>query len=144
MTTRLTGLSFTSDVLPLIFSLFAIVLVLYLCYAFSKFIAKKVNNVSDSNNIKVLERVAIAQDKGLAVIEICGKYYLIGFANNNIEILKELDGENLKFPQSGLKGNFLDILNSTMKNRWDVKGFGRNKANSGEADDAGSDKEEKN
>lgn len=139
---RLTGLNFASDILPLIFSLLAIVLVLYLCYVFSKFIAKKVNNVSDSNNIKVLERVAIAQDKGLAVIEICGKYYLIGFANNNIEILKELNGEDLKFPKSDLKGNFLEILNSTMKNRWDVKTFGRNSANSGTADNAGSGKEE--
>ncbi len=139
---RLTGLNFASDILPLIFSLLAIVLVLYLCYVFSKFIAKKVNNVSDSNNIKVLERVAIAQDKGLAVIEICGKYYLIGFANNNIEILKELNGEDLKFPKSDLKGNFLEILNSTMKNRWDVKTFGRNNANSGTADNAGSGKEE--
>ena len=142
--TKLTGLSFSSDVLPLIFSLVAIVFVLYLCYLFSKFVAKKVNHVSDSNNIKVLERVAIAQDKGLAVIEICGKYYLIGFANNNIEILKELDKDELKFPQSAIKGNFLEILNSTMKNRWDVKPFGRNNASLGEADDAqGSNEEEK-
>ena len=142
--TKLTGLSFSSDVLPLIFSLVAIVFVLYLCYLFSKFVAKKVNHVSDSNNIKVLERVAIAQDKGLAVIEICGKYYLIGFANNNIEILKELDKDELKFPQSAIKGNFLEILNSTMKNRGDVKPLGRNNASLGEADDAqGSNEEEK-
>lgn len=137
-------MDFVSDILPLIFSLLAIVVVLYLCYAFSKFIAKKVNNVSDSNNIKVLERVAIAQDKGLAIIEICGKYYLIGFANNNIEILREVEQEDLKFPQSAFKGNFLEILNSTMKNRWDVKPFGRNNANSDKTDDAeSSDGEEK-
>ncbi len=137
-------MDFVSDVLPLLFSLVAIVVVLYLCYMFSKFIAKKVNNVSDSNNIKILERVAIAQDKGLAITEICGKYYLIGFANNNIEILKELDQEGLKIPQSAIKGNFLEILNSTMKNRWDVKSFGRNIANTGKADDAESrDGEEK-
>lgn len=136
-------MNFVSDILPLIFSLLAIVLVLYLCYVFSKFIAKKVNNVSDSNNIKVLERVAIAQDKGLAIIEICGKYYLIGFANNNIEILKEVEKEDLHFPQSALKGNFLEILNSTMKNRWDVKPFGRNNANSGATDDTEADDGEK-
>lgn len=140
-------MDFVSDILPLIFSLIAIVVVLYLCYAFSKFIAKKVNNVSDSNNIKILERVAISQDKGLAIVEICGKYYLIGFANNNIEILKEVDGADLKFPQSALKGNFLEILNSTMKNRWDVKSVGRNNADSDEAGNAesseGEEKESK-
>jgi len=137
-------LNFFSDVLPLIFSLLAIVLVLYLCYVFSKYIAKKVNHVSSLNNIQILERVALAQDKGLAVIQVCEKYYLIGFANNNIEILKELDGENLKVPQSDLKGNFLEILNATIKSRWDVKTLGRNNAEADKADDAGDQAEEKN
>jgi len=137
-------LNFFSDVLPLIFSLLAIVLVLYLCYVFSKYIARKVNHVSSLNNIQILERVALAQDKGLAVIQVCEKYYLIGFANNNIEILKELDGESLKIPQSDLKGNFLEILNATIKSRWDVKTLGRNHAEADKADDAGDQAEEKN
>ena len=137
-------MNFFSDVLPLIFSLLAIVLVLYLCYVFSKYIARKVNHVSSLNNIQILERVALAQDKGLAVIQVCEKYYLIGFANNNIEILKELDGENLKVPQSDLKGNFLEILNATIKSRWDVKTLGRNNAEADKADDAGDQAEEKN
>ena len=132
----MTGSNFFSDVLSLIFSLLAIVLVLYLCYIFSKYISKKVNHVSNLNNIQILERAALAQDKGLAVIEVCGKYYLIGFANNNIEILKELDRESLKIPQSDLKANFLEILNSTIKSRWDVTTFGRNNAKAGKTDDA--------
>ena len=136
-------MNFFSDVLPLIFSLLAIVLVLYLCYVFSKYIAKKVNHVSSLNNIQILERVALAQDKGLAVIQVCEKYYLIGFANNNIEILKELDGEDIKTPQSDLKGNFLEILNSTIKSRWDVTTFGRNNAKAGKTDDAEDKGEEK-
>lgn len=137
-------MNFFTDVLPLIYSLVAIVLVLYLCYIFSKYISKKVNNVSSLSNIKILERVALAQDKGLAVIEVCGKYYLVGFANNNIEILKELDAESLKIPRSDSKENFLEILNSTIKSRWDVKTFGRNNAQAGKTDDAGNQAEEKN
>ena len=137
-------MNFFSDVLPLIFSLLAIVLVLYLCYVFSKYIARKVNHVSSLNNIQILERVALAQDKGLAVIQVCEKYYLIGFANNNIEILKELDREDIKTPQSDLKGNFLEILNATIKSRWDVKTLGRNNAEADKADDAGDQAEEKN
>ncbi|MDF2632526.1 MAG: flagellar biosynthesis protein FliO, partial [Caproiciproducens sp.] len=76
-------LSASSDALTLISSLLAIALVLYLCYLFSKFMANKVNNVSKFSNIKVVERVALTQDKGLVIIQVCGKYYLIGFANNN-------------------------------------------------------------
>jgi flagellar protein FliO/FliZ len=137
-------LNFFSDVLPLIFSLLAIVLVLYLCYVFSKFISKKVNNVSSLNNIQILERVALAQDKGLAVVEVCGKYYLIGFANNNIEILKELDGGDLKIPHSDLKDNFLKILNSTIKGRWDVKTLDGKNAKAGKTGNDEGKAEEKN
>lgn len=114
-------LSFFSDILPLLFSLIAIVFVLYLCYAFSRFMANRVNNVSKSGNIKVLERVALTQDKGLVIIEVCKRYYLVGFANNNIEILKELDEAELNIPGSLQKDTFLDVLNSTLKSRWDVK-----------------------
>lgn len=126
--TKLTGASFTSDVLPLIYSLLAIVLVLYLCYAFSKYISKRMNRVADSTNIHILEKVALAQDRGLALAEICGKFYLIGFSNNGVELLQEISPENMKTKQSVTKGNFLEILNSTMKNGWDVKAFGRNNA----------------
>lgn len=136
-------LSFTTDILPLIFSLFAVVFVLYLCYLFSKFMANKVNNISKYNNIKVVERVALTQDKGLVIIDVCGKYYLVGFANNNIEILKELDASELHFPKSTLKDSFLDALNSTIKSRWDVKMSDKNNRSTNQADDA-KDEEEKN
>lgn len=114
-------LSFFSDILPLLFSLAAIVFVLYLCYAFSRFMANRVSNVSKSGNIKVLERVALTQDKGLVIIEVCKRYYLVGFANDNIEILKELDEAELNIPGPLQKDTFLNVLNSTLKSRWDVK-----------------------
>ena len=136
-------LSTSSDILTLVFSLFAIALVLYLCYLFSKFMANRVNNVSKFSNIKVVERMALAQDKGLVIIQVCGKYYLIGFANNNIEILKELDGSELNLPKSALKDSFLDALNSTIKSRWDVKMSDKNNRNADKTDDAQDEEEKK-
>lgn len=136
-------MNFFSDVLPLIFSLFAIVLVLYLCYVFSKYLSKKVNNVSGLGNIRILERVALAQDKGLAVVDVCGKYYLLGFSNSSVEILKELDGDSLKNPQSPEKGSFLEILNSTIKSGLDVKTLGRNFAKPGKTGNPGEETEKK-
>lgn len=118
---RLTGGSFVSDTLPLIFSLIAIAAVLYLCWWFSKFLSKKVNRMADSNNIKIVERVALAQDKGLAIAEICGRFYLIGFANNNIEILQELEEKEMKLQQAPVKYDFMEALNAAMKNMRGVK-----------------------
>lgn len=114
-------LGFTSDILPLFFSLAAIVLVLYLCYRFSQFMAKRVNTISNSNNMKVIERVALSQDKGLAIIEVCKKLYLIGFSNSSVEILKELDESEMHLAEAVPKDRFLDALNSTLKSGWDVK-----------------------
>lgn len=122
-------MSFFHDVLPLIFSILAIVAILYLSYKFSRYLAKRVNVATSSNNIKVLERAALGQDKGLAVIEVCEKYYLIGFANNNIEILQELT--DYRPTQTSLEPNeFLNTLRQTVKDRMGMKvghGDGRSK-----------------
>jgi flagellar protein FliO/FliZ len=137
-------LSGFSDTLTLLFSLLAVVFVLYLSYLFSKYMANKVNNVSKSSNIRVLERVALSPDKGLVIIQICEKYYLVGFASNTIEILKELDEAELNFPKSALKESFLEALQSTLKSRWDVKMSDRNNHAAAEADDAAEKEKRKN
>jgi len=142
--TKLTGSGYSSDILPLILSLLAVVAVLYLCYLFSKFIAKKANRMTDTTNIHILEKVALAQDKGLALAEICGSYYLIGFSNNGVEILHEVSKEDIKAqqPAFNMGGNFLEILSSTMKNRLDVKTLDRNNARPAKGGDAGTGERE--
>lgn len=71
--------------------------------------------------MRIIERVALAQDKGLVIIEICEKFYLVGFSNNNVEILKELNKAEIKFQKPAINDKFLNILNSTIKSGWDVK-----------------------
>lgn len=115
-------MNFTADVLPLILSLVAIAAVLYICYLFSRFLARKVGKVGNSNNIRILERVALAQDKGLVIAEICGGVYLVGFSNNSVTILKELDASQLRRPPADAKQNFRNVLNMALKGRMDWKG----------------------
>lgn len=106
------------DYLYFFFSVVAIAAILYGCYKLSKYMTKRVNTSSNTNNIQIIERVAFAQDKGLLLIEVCRKYYLVGFANNSIEILKELDEADLHFEKATNK-NFLETLNAAFKNRAD-------------------------
>ena len=104
-----------SSLLTLVVSIIITAIVLYFCYVLSKYIGKKYNNIAMSDNMKILERVALAQDKGLVITKICGKLYLIGFANNSIEILKELDEKNYSYP--GNAGfNFKRSLRTFKKN----------------------------
>lgn len=117
-------LDFFEDVLPLIGAIIAIAFILYLSYLFSKFMAKRVGNISNSGNIKICERVALGQDKGLVVTHICGKYYLLGISNNNISMLKELEEYTPpEVPQTNI--NFKDVLSKVNLKKgtgWKVSG----------------------
>lgn len=102
----------------------AIGAILLLSYVFSKYIGHKVVGYSNSVNIKVIDRIAIGQDKSLAIVEVGKKYYLIGISSSNISMLNEVfldDLNNIQefnkkddgnFPQ--FKSIFLDVL-SKMK-----------------------------
>lgn len=130
------------DFLTLFFSFAAIAAVLYACYRFSKYMGKKVSSVSNTNNIKILERVALTQDKGLLIAEVCKKYYLIGFANNSIEILKEIDETDLQSKDSDSSKKFLDILNSTIKSRMNWKATDKGDKDDEIITDAGRDEDD--
>jgi len=120
------SMSYASDILPLLFALVAIAAILYLCYLLSRFVAKKANSAANTANIRILERVALAQDKGLAIARICGRCYLIGFSTDKIEILKEIDETELRSSESasGAGRNFVDALNTALKGRLDLTGHG--------------------
>lgn len=118
---------YASDVLPLVFALIAIAAVLYLCYLLSRFLAKKANTAANTANIRILERVALAPDKGLAIARICGRCYLIGFSSDRIEILKEIDETELSSSEPGTGRNFVDVLNAALKGRLDLTGHGNDK-----------------
>lgn len=55
------------------------------------------NQMSKQNKIiKIIERVSINTNSALAIVEICEKYYLMSFTNNENKVLKELDGESIE------------------------------------------------
>ncbi|NCC86327.1 MAG: hypothetical protein EOM05_00465 [Clostridia bacterium] len=119
-------LRFVDDVLPLIGSLIAIVAVLYLSYRFSKFMGAKVNDMGNKGSIKILERVALGQDKGLAVAELCGKYYLLGISNNGVTLLMEMPEYTPPQPQQMMGGkSFNEVLKASLSKRINVKAGGK-------------------
>ncbi len=107
----------------------AVALVLWLCWRFSKFITKRAGNITSTNNIHILERVNIAQEKGLVIAEICGEYYLLSFSNERVDILMKLDGQLLKKPPRNSPPNFQsfkNVFSSALKTgRWDMTENGR-------------------
>jgi flagellar protein FliO/FliZ len=112
--------------------LLAVAGVLWLCWALSKLLLKRTGTAGSTNNIKILERVSIAQDKGLVIAEICGGIYLLSFSNERVEILMELDRRFLQQPKPMAQQSFRDILNSALKGRLDATGFNRKHNNGGD------------
>ncbi len=112
-----------SSALELGLTVLAVVGVLWLCWALSRFLTKRSGAVTNSSNIRILERVSIAQDKGLVIAEICGSVYLLSFSNERVEILLELDRNQLKQPKKPAQLDFRDVLGSALKGRWNASGF---------------------
>lgn len=81
-----------------IFSILQTIIVLGLVIVLANLSLKLLKNQMTKQNksINIIERVTINNNSSLAIVEICGKYYLMSFTNSDNKILKELDKENLK------------------------------------------------
>ncbi len=101
------------EVFTVIFSLAGILaLILALLYA-SKWLNRK-TSISSAQNLRIVERANLSTDKMLLLVEICGKYIVVGVAPSGINTLCELSEEEiarLQFPNKGNGNNqFLNIL----------------------------------
>ena len=73
------------------------------------------NNSVSGNHIKIIERVALGQDKCLALCKISNKVYLIAVSNQSISILTELDPEDFAQKEEMPKINFIELFNKAIK-----------------------------
>ena len=55
--------------------------------------------------IKVIERVSISNNSSIAIVEICGDYYLMSFTNTNNKVLEKLDREKIENTIKEIKDN---------------------------------------
>ncbi len=83
------------ELIPLILALLAVVAVIYLSYVFSKFLAVGAGKVSGARYMRIVDRMPLGQDKMIAIVQVGDSYYLAGITSQNIQILKEIAGEEL-------------------------------------------------
>lgn len=93
-------------------------LVFILFWAMKKLNAKV--TLSDSRNMKILERINLGPDKMLLLVSVCGKCMVLGVTSNHTEKICDLEhteeelaakaGENPTFKES-----FKTILNNMKK-----------------------------
>ncbi len=83
------------NILRLVFSLIVFVLVLFVTYYATRWIAKSGAIQPNTKNIKVVETFKIAPNKYVQIIQIGSKFYSIGITKDNISFLSELEEEQL-------------------------------------------------
>ncbi len=93
--------------MELVWTLAAVVIVLYLTYRCSRFIAVRGGGFAGASGtaMRLLSRLPIAQDKQLVVAETGGRYWLLGVSPAGIQLVAELTEEEamacVKTPTDG-------------------------------------------
>lgn len=99
-------------------TLLIVILILILTYYVTSKLGKGMMGKSASRYMKLLDRLALSQDKALALVEINEKKYLIAISASQITYLAQIDGElqPVESPQENVPhSDFRQILEQ-MKN----------------------------
>ena len=114
-----------NNILQLIATLFAFVLVLALTYFVTKWIAKSGAMQSRAKNIKVIETYKIAPNKYIQIIQMGDKYYSIGVTKDSITFLTPLEEEQLDLKNESASGaaeiKFSDVFKNMTGNYMNKK-----------------------
>ncbi len=92
---------------------------IYLLWIFSKYITKK-NYISlKDKNIKVLERVALSNDKYIILVELENIFYLIGIDKQGMTVIDKRDDLSLDMfiGKAESMGSFSEQLKSSILKR---------------------------
>lgn len=80
-----------------IFTFIGVVLIIYLSYLASKYIGTGLNKSSSSRYMRLVDQITMGQDRHIAIVQVSGKYLLLGITGSRINVLSEIQDEEL-FP----------------------------------------------
>lgn len=74
----------------------AVALIIYLSYIASKYIGKGLKRSGSSRYMRLLDQVTLGQDRHVAIVQVGGKYLLVGVTAGQINFLSELRDKELQ------------------------------------------------
>ncbi len=80
-----------------IFTFIGVVLIIYLSYLASKYIGTGLNKSSSSRYMRLVDQITMGQDRHIAIVQVSGKFLLLGITGSQINVLSEIQDEEL-FP----------------------------------------------
>lgn len=105
---------------PLLLSIVILIGILYLAYLASKFLGGATARQSSAKHIRLLDSMAVGQDKAIAAVRIGERQFLLGITQGGISNLAELNVEDVKAmmadsPPEPLQQKFTEIFNKLSK-----------------------------
>ena len=76
--------------------LVAFAVIVAAAYYVSKYFSKYALKTRENSNIKVVETSRVTVDKYLQIVEVGGRYFLIGITKTNISLISEVDADQIK------------------------------------------------
>ena len=76
---------------------FAVIAIIYLSYLASKYIGKGLGRTGSSRYMRLIDQITLGQDRHIAIVQVSGKYLLLGITGSRINVLSEIQDEEL-FP----------------------------------------------
>ncbi len=127
---------FTGLLMPFLGVLF----IIFLAYWGTRWLSKKYNRICTGKYIKILERVALGQDKSLVLMEMAEKTYLLGVSPKGIDAISVFEEGQIKEPliPENKGGEFPAIFKSLLKKQGL---FGKNRDDWHKEEDTGRDGE---
>lgn len=78
-------------------TLVAVIAIIYLSYLASKYIGKGLGRTAGSRYMRLVDQITLGQDRHIAIMQIGGRYLLVGVTSGQINVLSEVRDEDL-FP----------------------------------------------
>ena len=109
------------DILAFLTTVLIIVFVIGFAYFTTKWMGSKMGMQSNSQNMKVIEKMMITPDKSLVIVEIGKKLMVLGMSANSVEKICDIDDDmELEFKEIN-PIDFGDIFKEKLKNGFNNK-----------------------
>jgi flagellar biogenesis protein FliO len=103
----------------ILFSLAAIVFVIFLAYWTSRYLARHYSSLAQGKYMRILDRIVIGQNQCLILLETAGQVLLLGVTGQSVENLgqmKTADLQEIKNPPPA--GDFAEALSEVIRNKF--------------------------
>lgn len=104
-------------------------LILWFAYIFTKYAGKgmQLRGRGMAGKIKLIDRMVLAPDKSVVIVQVGGRYLLLGISSGQVNLLMEIPKEEIELsgpetPAGGQDGTFSLLLRQMLEKTKEKKG----------------------